>query len=368
MLRFVTLSGFLGAGKTTTMTRAAALLGHRGYTPAVITNDQGEQLVDSASAEAANAEVREVTGGCFCCRFEDLAEVTMGLDRQQRGVDVVIAEAVGSCTDVTATVIRPLRQYYGDRLNVAPLTTVVDPIRFVALASARSGTQQAELAWLFHTQLEDADIIAVNKIDLYPPHRVAEILDMLRERFPDARVHGYSATTGEGFDALLDLWTSSGGPSRGKTLDIDYARYGAAEALFGWVDRQLVLRRADTAGLDVDEWVAQFLKGVEARCEHHQSTIGHVKAHVTSARGATRGNLVGAGTAQVQTRHGQRVERADALLNARVACQPDILARIVEQTAYSACRAAGGMVETITGAAFTPSQPDPTHRLAGNST
>ena len=75
-VRFVPLGGFLGAGKTTTLVRAALALQARGERVAVVTNDQGEDLVDTAvSRRALGAAAGEVTGGCFCCRFDELAEV-----------------------------------------------------------------------------------------------------------------------------------------------------------------------------------------------------------------------------------------------------------------------------------------------------
>lgn len=119
MITFIPLTGFLGAGKTTTMTATALALQETGRKVAVITNDQGVELVDTKLVRSKLGSVAEVTGGCFCCKFEDLVEAVVALVDSD-GVDVVIAEAVGSCTDLQATVVRPLRQYYGDSMVVAP--------------------------------------------------------------------------------------------------------------------------------------------------------------------------------------------------------------------------------------------------------
>ncbi len=110
MVRLILLSGFLGAGKTTTMLAAARALGRSGSTVAVITNDQGDELVDTATARAADPEldVSEITGGCFCCRYDELADVLLRM--AAAGAEVVFAEAVGSCTDLAATVVAPCRR------------------------------------------------------------------------------------------------------------------------------------------------------------------------------------------------------------------------------------------------------------------
>jgi G3E family GTPase len=68
--------GFLGAGKTTAMLRFAQWLSEqRDYKVGVITNDQANGLVDSALASSGGRfAVREVGGGCFCCKSETLVE------------------------------------------------------------------------------------------------------------------------------------------------------------------------------------------------------------------------------------------------------------------------------------------------------
>jgi G3E family GTPase len=73
VLTFVPLTGFLGAGKTTTMVAAAKAMQERGHKVAVITNDQSTALIDSQLARSDLDAAAEVTGGCFCCRFDDLA-------------------------------------------------------------------------------------------------------------------------------------------------------------------------------------------------------------------------------------------------------------------------------------------------------
>src|SRR5262249_48347925 len=158
MIRFIPLGGFLGAGKTTTMLAAARLLERGGERVSLITNDQGTDLVDTQLARAAGfAGVGEITGGCFCCRFEDLASVVQRL-ADQVNPTVVIAEAVGSCTDLQSTVVRPLRRLYGDQLHTASLTVTLDPVRHAAIqALARQAGGETDLAYLYRHQLDEAD-------------------------------------------------------------------------------------------------------------------------------------------------------------------------------------------------------------------
>src|SRR5205085_10547520 len=111
-LRFVMVGGFLGAGKTTTLARLARFHVGRGHKVGLVTNDQAQDLVDTTSLRAQGFPVEEVPGACFCCRFDDLVNKVEQLESSQRP-DVILAEPVGSCTDLVATVVQPLKDLYG---------------------------------------------------------------------------------------------------------------------------------------------------------------------------------------------------------------------------------------------------------------
>ncbi len=158
----VIVGGFLGSGKTSLILSAARVLEKRGLRCAVILNDQGVELVDTRLAEIEGALTREVTGGCFCCRLSDLISTFEEL--RKRSIDVIFAEPVGSCTDISATVFGPLREAF-DHYRVAPFTVLVDPSRATEL---RGEDADSPLAFLFRKQLDEADLVCMTKADLYP--------------------------------------------------------------------------------------------------------------------------------------------------------------------------------------------------------
>ena len=112
------IGGFLGAGKTTALARLAEHLTANGLRVGLITNDQGSELVDTAMLRARGFTTEEIPGGCFCCRFNSLVEASRRLTAATRP-DVFVAEPVGSCTDLVATVTYPLRRIYGDDFSVS---------------------------------------------------------------------------------------------------------------------------------------------------------------------------------------------------------------------------------------------------------
>lgn len=112
------------------------LLAERKLSSGVITNDQAPGLVDTAIGQATGAKmVAEVADGCFCCRLEDLVKVLT--ERRSAGSqasdesnatppDVIIAEPVGSCTDLVSTVPLLLGKVYQVPFDICRLSVVVD--------------------------------------------------------------------------------------------------------------------------------------------------------------------------------------------------------------------------------------------------
>jgi hypothetical protein len=114
---YIMIGGFLGAGKTTAVGKLAAWLRARGLRAGLITNDQGRNLVDTTLLRAQGFATEEIPGGCFCGRFDALVEAVQKL-RSEIQPDFYIAEPVGSCIDLVATVAYPLRKLHRSQCNL----------------------------------------------------------------------------------------------------------------------------------------------------------------------------------------------------------------------------------------------------------
>ena len=360
--RLLALTGFLGAGKTTTMAALARQLEAQGETVAVITNDQGTELVDSAVAAAAVELTAEVTGGCFCCRFEDLASVLEDI-LVSGDVDTVIIEAVGSCTDLQATVVRPLRRFYADQLEVAPLVCVVDPDRHAALAPLVGTDVETDIAYLFDRQLAEADVIAVNKTESMRPEQRARLADELAQRYPRARVVSYSALQGRGLDELVGTLDEV---APAWDVEIDYDRYAAAEAALAWLNLSVDLAAVDEAnGFGPGTWVMTALESLADRCAEVGAVIGHIKIYLTGDEVAVTANLVGDGEPRLASQASGRIAGGRALVNARVEMATGDLDAMVRAAIADADAAAGVSSVAAEGPiAFQPGYPVPVHRMS----
>ena len=178
------VGGFLGAGKTTAIIRLARFLTERGRRVGLITNDQSVGLVDTTLARSQGFPVEEITGGCFCCRFNTLMDAADRLNADARP-DVFIAEPVGSCTDLRAAVSYPLRRMYGDAFEIAPLSVLVDPLRALRVLGLEAGRSFSEkVLYVYDRQLAEADVIVVNKADLLDEARLKRLREALCARYP----------------------------------------------------------------------------------------------------------------------------------------------------------------------------------------
>ena len=239
-IRFVMLGGFLGAGKTTALLRLARIFTERGQRVGIITNDQAEGLVDTLAFKAAGYHTEEIPAGCFCCHFEKLLEAS---GRLADGLepDVILAEPVGSCTDLVNAVITPLKNLYQDRFDVAPYAALLDPLRAQEALDARGPLGfSKKVTYLFKMQQNEADIIAVNKSDTLDASARKSMRELVAQNFPSATCVFVSALTGEGFDELiplLDAPVESGvNPAR-----VDYEQYTEGEVALGWLNARIGL-------------------------------------------------------------------------------------------------------------------------------
>ena len=270
--RYIMIGGFLGAGKTTLMSRLAQELHRRGYKIGLITNDQGTSLADTALLRSKGFATEEIPGGCFCCRFQSLLDAAQRLTTTTRP-DVFLAEPVGSCTDLVATVTYPLRRIYGRDFSVAPLTVLVDPIRARRILGLDPGPRfSPKVIYIYLKQLEEADLIVLNKADACPTSALSQLRDTLAQRFPKPQILQLSARTGEGFLPWVDRIFAADQPA-GQAMAVDYTTYADGEALLGWLNATLHL--SHPAGFSADALLRYLATQIQNLLP--SSEIAHLK-------------------------------------------------------------------------------------------
>jgi CobW/HypB/UreG, nucleotide-binding domain len=343
----VVVGGFLGAGKTTLLLAAAHELEQRGLRSAVVLNDQGDALVDTEYASIQNVPRGEVTGGCFCCRFSELVHVMD--DLRKFSPDVIFAEPVGSCTDISATTLQPLREY-SDTYRLAPFTVLVDPVRAEELLAEGA---DPNLKFLFAKQLQEADVICFTKADVTESYPEISGMDT-------HLVRQLSAKTGRGVSAWLDEMLSGSLSAGGKILDIDYEQYARAEAALAWLNLQADIEVAPP--LSPARLLGPLLDALDADFTAAQIRIVHLKAILHTPTGYVKAAICANGQepAVEGNLDASPTHRHNLLLNLRAVGAAAQVRQIVERNLAGM----NGELRNLQMNCFHPAAPKPEHRIA----
>jgi G3E family GTPase len=296
----------------------------------------------------------EVAGGCFCCRFPDLLASIREL-QATAAPDIILAEPVGSCTDLAATVLRPLLAYHPGQFQLAPLTILLDPLR-------QPERFPSVVDYLYQRQLAEANLIVLSKHDLLDPAAVRGHTQRLQARHPDAEFLSLSAKTGEGLSKWL-VRCLTGASTIDQALELDYERYAEAEACLGWLNATGTLTAEEPFA--PAEWLAATLGALQQRFADQGAEIAHVKLHMRTRGGALKASLTQlvSPISWDAREGGSPSNNAQFILNARVNTDPRTLEAIVRQTIAQVgeqrpLRSALTFLEC-----FSPLPPQPTYRL-----
>jgi len=371
--RYIMIGGFLGAGKTTAVARLAASLHARGLRVGLITNDQGSGLVDTSVLRARGFATEEIPGGCFCCRFNSLVDAAGKLTSASRP-DVFIAEPVGSCTDLVATVTYPLRRIYGDRFTIAPLSVLIDPQRALRVFGLTEGRAFSDkVLYIYRKQLEEADLIVINKSDAIAPDDLARLRSALATAYPHASVLTASARTGDGLDGWFDRLLAHDQIAR-QVMDVDYAVYADGEALLGWLNATAQITAAHGIEFDANAVLTTLARDIQTQLNAAGGEVAHLKMTFSPDGGLNdlaAVNLVRSDfVPELGLRLDQPVASGQLILNLRAEAAPDTLRIAVEAALVrlslraapheAALPALHARVDHLEH--FRPGKPQPTHR------
>jgi G3E family GTPase len=362
--RYIMIGGFLGAGKTTAILKLAEHLTSQGLKVGLITNDQSVGLVDTAMLGAHGFPVQEITGGCFCCRFNSLVDAANALSRQTRP-DVFIAEPVGSCTDLKASVSYPLRRIYGDDFSIAPLGVLIDPIRALRILGLEPGkTFSPKVLYVYKKQLEEAEQIVINKIDLLTPERRKLLRDELARQYPHATLFEVSAREGTSLTAWFDA-IASGDLGRDPSMEVDYELYAEGEALLGWVNCTVSV--SGNSPIDGNTLLRRLADALQRSVE----PLGEI-AHLKMTLSPERGNDLAVLNLVRNDHHPEMshelagpIESGELIVNLRAEADPELLHLATRRAIAETIDSFPGWSYTIDHEEhFRPGKPEPTHRFA----
>ena len=358
---YIMVGGFLGAGKTSTISRLAKHYMSLGKKVGIVTNDQTTDLVDTQSLRSQGFDVGEVAGSCFCCNFNALTSTVEHLGEGQLP-DVILAEPVGSCTDLVATVIRPLTEVYGVPLDVAPYGVILKPSHGLRiLRGEKTSGFSPKANYIFRKQIEEADFVVINRVDELSPDEVTELQMLIETEYPGRPVLRCSAKTGEGFSVLTETLEQRGLFGR-RVMEVDYDIYAEGEAELGWLNSQVVLE--STQDFDLDAFLMDLIQRLHARLLSSSAEAAHLKVIGLCESSYAVANLVSNATGpELSLASNSQTLSANVVVNARVATDPADLELIVREELAAAAAAIDVSQTVISLQSFRPGRPVPTHRI-----
>lgn len=361
--RYIMIGGFLGAGKTTAVSKLAKKLSSQGLRVGLITNDQGRNLVDTALLRSQGFTTEEIPGGCFCCQFDALLNAAGKLDA--RGADVLIAEPVGSCTDLVATVTYPLRQLYGGNFTVAPVSVLVDPVRGLrAFGLDDGGTYSDDVIYIYKKQLEEADLIVISKCDLLDAGRLAALRTAIAAHFPQKKILAVSSREGTNLDEWFRMITSETQGS-GRAMDVDYGVYARGEALLAWLNCTVQITAGEA--FDGNAFLSQLAAEIQKRLRGTKAEVAHLKMTLTPENGKSELGVVNLVRndfiPELSIRLEKPIQQGQLIINVRAEAAPDVLGTTVREGLAAAAGKFATMHATLDHLEhFRPGKPMPTHR------
>ncbi|MBE7171107.1 MAG: hypothetical protein INR73_10985 [Williamsia sp.] len=347
--------GFLGSGKTTAIQQACATLLQQSVRVGVVTNDQGTQLVDTGFIKSRGIPVMEVTNGCFCCHFDQLHNRLLALAGSEQP-EIIFAESVGSCTDLVATVIKPLKQFE-PAINVS-LSVFADATAIVPLLKG-SRLFRDEVKYIYKKQLDEADVLVVNKTDLLDSRQLEEVKQLVKEQYPDKTVLYQCSFDRENIEGWLSVLQDAERNDR-KSLQLDYTVYGGGEAALAWFDAELEISSGHSNATD------KAHKLIEAIFLHiHQQAfpIGHLKFLLNDGMTYTKISLTSFDLPPLARDAAPEARRVKLLINARVQAQPAQLEEIIRHAVATLQQEHDCRIVETNKQVFQPGFPQPTYRI-----
>ena len=356
--KLIMVGGFLGAGKTTLLYESTKKMMQKGFQVGIITNDQAVGLVDTVFLLQAEAKVEEISGSCFCCNYHGFVS-SIEKVRNETSADIIFAEPVGSCTDLSATIMQPLKEYMHTELEIAPLTVLADPYRLKSILDGKDADLHPSAAYIFRKQLEESDIIAVTKCDLLRSGELEDIVNKLKQQYSHSLIFPVSSITGFGIDDWFQFVMSKS-ESGQRITDVDYNVYAEGEAVLGWLNATLTLSGNQ---IDWDNLSKEFMIYLGNQIDSMAASVGHVKILVENCKNYLMGNLTGnLKTLNIRGNIGTG-EEAFMIINARVGMNPEILDRLVRESLDKICNNQVH-IEITSWKCLSPGYPKPIHRYS----
>ena len=337
-IRFMVVSGFLGAGKTTTMIALAEHMNKTFGETAIIANDLGANLVDTNLTQTSGCTVAEIASGCICYQMDNTVDQIRRL-RDKDGAVFVMSDIPGCGVGALDHVYHRLATDNADEFTLSPFTVVVDPERLRMIMPERADINlPEELVYLLKLQLEEADRVVLNKADLLAPEDVERYVDFLHAACPDIPVMVISALERTGIEELAEFIATHETALKNFSVR-NNQEFADAEAKLTWYNRRLYLKTNDGGKIDCNAVVDDLIESIRMGLIEKKRNVPHLKTFATSGNGDfNKASLIGV---DYDVEYAQQFLRPHKnlrmIVNARAVCESRPLARLMDDALDEVC-------------------------------
>lgn len=331
--RFMVVSGFLGAGKTTTMLALTEYINSTGKRAAIIANDLGaSNIIDAEYSGRQNVEVATVAGICICYAEELLIERIYRLNKEPK--DIVMSDIPGCGLGALEHVYGMLDEKYKDEILLAPFIVITDPERLRMIMPERADINLPEdMKFLLDAQLKEADCIVLNKTDLMTEEEVDRYVKFLEQVRPGIPVFAISAKEKKGLEPLADYVLSA--ESAVNITDIGYydQAFIDAEEKLSWFNRSVYITTKDGSTFDGNQFADDLIDEIRNGLIENRKNVPHLKTFTVGQEGDYgKCSLIGV---DYDILHDSQLKEADVskmklVVNARAVCESDLLIDIMD--------------------------------------
>lgn len=329
---YMVVTGFLGAGKTTSMIAMARVINRKYGKGGIIANDLGaKNLVDADLTRMADVEISEITGDCICYVTDDLVFRIDGL--VNNGCTVVMSDIPGSGLGSLDHVVIKIKETYPGKYDLLPLTCIVDPERLRMILPERANINlPEEMRFLLNAQIAEADLIVLNKTDMLYEDELAADLEFIRTAYPDIPVMCMSARTGEGVEEVVDYVMSHRAAAVHREIGYGSDEMDQAERQMCWYNRRFFAKERNDRNIDFNQVVDDFFEAIRDGLIDARRNVPHLKLFASGeGEDYVKASLIGVDYDIEYDRKLQQDYTAMAIIvNARALCESDLMAEIVD--------------------------------------